>query len=181
MSTAAGPASGKRRLEGLTPEYIQKLRERMAAKIAVDEHGCWIWQGSLSAGGYGTVRVGPSSAQAHRITAEMFLPPWDPALDVDHLCRVRSCCNPLHVEPVEHKTNVQRSIGNGNAAKTHCAQGHEFSEGNTYRPPLQPTARQCIACQKAREANRTVTRRAARLAAQLADRPIEHAQEAAAA
>lgn len=27
---------------------------------------------------------------------------------LDHLCRVRSCCNPAHLEPVSHAENTKR-------------------------------------------------------------------------
>ncbi len=50
-------------------------------------------------------------------------------MQLDHLCRVRCCINPDHLEVVTQRENILR--GNGTAAvhakKTHCPQGHEYS------------------------------------------------------
>lgn len=66
----------------------------------------------------------------------------------DHLCRIRNCVNPLHLEPVDHSTNIARG---GNAAKTHCKQGHEFTEKNIIHAKL---GRECRTCKYARNAER---------------------------
>jgi DNA (cytosine-5)-methyltransferase 1 len=46
-------------------------------------------------------------------------------LELDHLCRVRNCVNPAHLEPVDKKTNLARGTRRGrNSGKTHCKYGH---------------------------------------------------------
>jgi hypothetical protein len=50
-------------------------------------------------------------------------------LVLDHLCRVRNCINPEHLEAVTAKVNTQRGIY---ATKTHCIKGHEYTPENTY-------------------------------------------------
>jgi len=49
---------------------------------------------------------------------------------LDHLCRVRACAHPWHVEDVTMQVNILR--GNGlaaqNARKTHCKNGHLLTE-----------------------------------------------------
>ena len=50
-------------------------------------------------------------------------------LELDHLCRVRECVNPQHLEAVTHHENMLRSR---EATKTHCKHGHEFTPENTY-------------------------------------------------
>ena len=52
--------------------------------------------------------------------------------ELDHLCKVRHCVNPEHLESVAHAENVRRGNGGQNwAAKTHCPQGHPYDEENT--------------------------------------------------
>lgn len=55
-------------------------------------------------------------------------------LELDHLCRVRRCYNPAHLEAVTHQVNVDRSDhwnqGSINRSKTQCPQGHLYSEDN---------------------------------------------------
>lgn len=70
----------------------------------------------------------------------------------DHLCRVRNCVNPAHLEPVTRRENVFRGIGNPtveNAGKTHCPQGHPYDEANTYHRAYDHS-RQCRACNRER-------------------------------
>lgn len=68
---------------------------------------------------------------------------------LDHLCRVRNCVNPAHLEPVPAKINTHRGMSPAalNLRKTHCLNGHPFDEENTrwYRG-----TRNCRACQRER-------------------------------
>ena len=58
-------------------------------------------------------------------------------MQIDHLCRVRSCVNPAHMEIVTPRVNIIR--GNcpevtikRHAAVTHCPQGHSYTGDNLY-------------------------------------------------
>jgi hypothetical protein len=102
---------------------------------------CWIWQRGIKRDGYPKDWDGKRSVQAHRYYYEMHVGPIPEGLVIDHLCRVRTCVNPEHLEPVTHAENMRRS---GPAQKTHCVNGHEFNEANTY---IRPSGgRQCRAC-----------------------------------
>lgn len=84
---------------------------------------------------------------AHRITWEaLFGEPVAEGLEIDHLCKVRACCNPEHLEAVTHKTNVLRgeSFSAVNASKTHCKRDHEYESVGYYRIGI--SGRQCKLC-----------------------------------
>ncbi len=77
---------------------------------------CWHWTGH-TCHGYGYVRMYGKRFRAHRLAyIETFgQPPSD--LVLDHVCGVRSCCNPWHLEAVTQQQNVLR----GNSPDTHRA------------------------------------------------------------
>src|ERR1700677_3288093 len=57
---------------------------------------CWVWTGARSSGGYGHVGAGGSGAPmvlVHRWVYEQATAPIPPGTEMDHLCRVRHCCN----------------------------------------------------------------------------------------
>lgn len=71
---------------------------------------CWIWQLKKSpATGYGTFRINGRDLLAHRWSYEQHRGPIPDGLQIDHLCRVRECINPDHLEPVTPKENTRRS------------------------------------------------------------------------
>lgn len=106
------------------------LAERLWSLFVVNpETGCWLWTNRLNACGYGTVSAQRKHMLAHRAMYELLVGPIPEGLELDHLCRVRHCVNPAHLEPVDHLTNVRR--GQGNGRKTHCPRGHLYSPENT--------------------------------------------------
>lgn len=122
-------------------EKIQKLP---------DSPGCWLWTGSIHAtSGYGQVwsqAIGRVD-RAHRLVYQTLIGPIPEGLELDHLCRTRSCVNPAHLEPVTSLTNWSRgmSLPAINARKTHCSRGHAYDQANTRYDHLG--ARHCITCQ----------------------------------
>ena len=85
--------------------------DRILDRIGETPDGCWIFTGALSAAGYGVVSRGgrgEGNVFTHRATYEHFIAEIPAGLDLDHLCRVRACCNPWHLEPVTRKENVLR-------------------------------------------------------------------------
>lgn len=136
-----------------------RLRPFMRAKISIDDAGCWRWQGRKTTAGYGQVWIEDERYQAHRIIYEDFFGPIPKELVCDHLCRVRDCVNPNHIEPVTMRENIVRGRAPGlvramHAAVTHCPFGHEYSSENTYlarRSDGRPyRSRQCRACNNIR-------------------------------
>jgi hypothetical protein len=113
--------------------------------------GCWEWQGAVNPDGYARIEIERRirhSGYIHRFAYETWVGPIHPGFEIDHLCRVRRCCNPDHLEPVTQYANNMRSTSPTaiNAAKTHCKHGHEFTPENTYIG--RPGKRVCRCCRK---------------------------------
>lgn len=70
---------------------------------AVDE--CWLWIGAVQSSGYGSFQ----GQLAHRFAHELLVGPIPDGHQVDHLCRVRLCVNPDHLEAVTAEENVRRT------------------------------------------------------------------------
>jgi hypothetical protein len=70
---------------------------------------CWEWDDAISVKGYGRCIIERRSAQAHRVVYEMMRGPVPDGLELDHLCCVRHCVNPDHLEPVTHAENLRRA------------------------------------------------------------------------
>lgn len=97
----------------------------------VDKTGeCWLWTGPLHTLGYARFSVGGRRVYVHRYSYELARGPIPDDREIDHLCRVRHCVKPDHLEVVTHRVNVMRSpeqVTSVNARKTHCLRGHRFS------------------------------------------------------
>lgn len=126
------------------------LPERVLSKVHMAAPWeCWLWTAYRDPMGYGRVRVGEQIAYAHRVFYEAHNGMIPSGMELDHLCRVRHCVNPYHLDAVSHRENCRR--GNvGRAARergrriTHCKYGHLFDVANTYRAPNG--RRSCRAC-----------------------------------
>lgn len=144
------------------------LADRVADMVAMTDTGCLVWLGHTHANGYGRIRVGYGADRvmqpAHRAVYEMCVGPIPPGLDLDHLCRVRHCVNPDHLEPVTRGENVQRGFAARGYDET-CGRGHPRTE--------KGIKSNCRACDREKK-------RAARLALGKTPRPYRHKQGAVA-
>ena len=106
---------------------------------------CWLWTGRQAPDGYGTF-WGRVTTHVHRFAYITLRGPIPLGMQVDHLCKVRHCVNPDHLEAVSPRENTRRSAGApaANVLKTHCPRGHEYDLVNTYVD--RRGRRSCRAC-----------------------------------
>ncbi len=104
--------------------------ERWNLYVERTDGGCWLWTGARASGtGYAHFGLaGGRTLSAHRFSYEHHIGPIPDGLVIDHLCRVRHCVNPDHLEAVTQAENVRRALGQ----ITHCVHGHEYTPENTY-------------------------------------------------
>lgn len=100
-------------------------------------------------------------AYAHVVSYEVTVGPKPAGSDLDHLCRVRCCVNPEHLEPVSRSENCRRgetglAAGKKKKAKTHCPKGHSYEDAyikkNGYRQ-CRTCALEHTALQRAKRKN----------------------------
>lgn len=125
--------------------------ERFWARVEKTDT-CWLWTAGRFHNGYGQVKWFGRSRKAHHIAWELLRGALPLPLEADHLCRVRNCVNPDHIEWVTHAENTARAhmargTDNANGRKTHCPQDHEYTPENTYLDRLG--RRICRACRRA--------------------------------
>jgi hypothetical protein len=109
---------------------------------------CWVWTGFRDRFGYGDFNESGRHKRAHRYAYLLVVGDIPDGLTLDHLCRVTSCVNPEHLEPVTAKVNTLRgnSITAIQANKTHCKRGHPFSGDNLYVIGGKRPGRACRTC-----------------------------------
>lgn len=108
--------------------------------------GCWFWEGSTNNQGYGAFAIEGKRYYAHRLAYVWLRGGIPDGMVIDHLCRVRNCVNPNHLEVVDFRENVLRGVGPTavNASRTHCKRGHELAGDNLY---IRPNGyRNCKSC-----------------------------------
>lgn len=121
------------------------FQQRIAGKYIIDQtSGCWLWAAAKFLSGYGCIRVEGKTLGAHRYTYENLVGLVPADKELDHLCRVRHCINPAHLEPVTKQENISRGeVGSNSAEKTHCPAGHELAGDNIYKYRGKRGCREC--------------------------------------
>lgn len=132
----------------------------------VPESGCLVWCGWTNEYGYGKISVRNKSKWVHRVAYEIAYGPIPEGMDVDHLCRVRCCVNPMHLEAVSRRVNLLRgeTVTAKHASQTHCKRGHPLSGGNLRIEDkgMGLQARQCRECDKIRVRERVEKKKVVR-------------------
>ena len=138
----------------MTPEPSVAVVERFWARV--DKDGpvsdfaltlgpCWLWIGRSYEMGrgqfYGMAKILGRRRFTHRIAYELIVGAIPAGLELDHLCRVTTCCNPDHLEPVTHSENCRRGKNSALShlrtrpsapygPRIHCVHGHEWTPEN---------------------------------------------------
>lgn len=132
----------------MTRPIMERIWDRT---MPIPESGCYVWMGALGTHGYGRIRISGRIFRVHNVAYELLVGSIQAGLLLDHLCRVRACWRPEHLEPVTNRENIMRGTGITaiNAKKTHCHRGHALSGANlgTFK-----SGRYCRECQRARSA-----------------------------
>ena len=134
----------------MTEEILSQRRLRTFWTRVNKTDSCWLWLPKKERNGYGRVRVNNKRLGVHVVSYLLTGKNIPNGMVIDHLCRVRHCVNPQHLEVVTRGENVLR--GNGvtaqHAKQTHCKRGHPFNNANTLRIK---NGRDCKSCNRIRQ------------------------------
>lgn len=111
--------------------------------------GCWLaHNASYTKQGYSKVWYEGKMRSFHRLMFELSMGPIPPGLEIDHLCFVRCCVNPQHLECVTPSVNTKRMWDRkiSSHKKDFCRNGHRYSDD----PKIYRGARVCKKCVKIR-------------------------------
>ena len=131
------------------------LAERLEQRVEPEPNsGCWLWMGPVNSSGYGTISYNGKIMGVHRAA---YLDRYElipDGMTLDHLCRVRRCVNPNHLQPATLKENVLRGLSPAamQAKRTHCIRGHALLADNLRIDDAG--ARQCRICDNIRARER---------------------------
>ena len=144
------PVTGKFQGEGafVGELAMQTMEEKFWARVEKTAT-CWLWRGPKDRDGYS--RHG-KRASGHRFAYEIRRNRIPEGMTIDHLCRVRHCVNPDHMEIVTRKVNTLRGFGPSAVAarKTHCKNGHRLGKKSVrFRKWGIALVRVCLICQSA--------------------------------
>ena len=141
--------------------------ERFWSKVDVSHPlGCWMWTAAQNGRGYGKFVAGSRTkgtrrfVLAHRYAYELLRGPIPDGMHIDHLCQVRGCVNPDHLEVVDNGENLRRSqntFAGRHARARSCPQGHPYVGDNLYLCP-KTGSRMCRTCRRERNRRRYADR-----------------------
>jgi hypothetical protein len=135
-----------------------RLPKRFWDKVDISDSGCWMWTAQINCNGYGVFWLKEvSTTLSHRILFIVLIKTITLELDLDHLCRVRCCVNPDHLEPVTRAENLRRGRHRCENI-THCPAGHSYSGDNL---SMYGNNRQCRTCHRTKARERYAKRKQA--------------------
>lgn len=134
---------------------VTDLPKRFHSRIDVSDQGytspCWMWTGANRPNGYGISGLYDRETKkqtvmsSHVVVYLLLVGDYDRTLQLDHLCEVRACCNPEHLEPVTAAENLRRAFGRKSV--DHCKYGHDLRV--TGKRASNGRGRRCSVCHAA--------------------------------
>jgi|688.fasta_scaffold719347_2 hypothetical protein len=109
----------KKRHGELTPIVThESLHDRFLrqTKIPENKNECWIFEGNGEGSGksakqgcgYGQIWFNNKKQMAHRYSYEYYKEKIPAGIQIDHMCRVKKCVNPAHLQLVTQDENMRR-------------------------------------------------------------------------
>lgn len=92
------------------------------------QNNCLIWRGTKRSNGYGVTVFRGVQTTTHRVMYQLVHGCLPRGYEVDHICNVRDCVNPDHLQAVTHKQNMRRGL----ERRSTCKAGHLWTKENTY-------------------------------------------------
>lgn len=141
--------------------FTKNTLEKLLSHVEkVTESGCWIWMGYEGKSGYGRITYNYRDERVHRVVYRALRGDIPLGLHLDHLCRVRLCCNPWHLRVVTSRENCMAPGSLAPCKKfaesPTCKHGHAWTADNTvwYRG-----YRCCLTCRRIKAKRRWMTLR----------------------
>lgn len=141
---------------------ILNIEEKLKSRTIIDENTkCWLFQGAKDSSGHGNIAFNYRTVGVHRISAHLYLgyDLNDKTVQINHkpICFNANCWNPDHIYIGTQTENMVDMVNRGNRLepnkyKTHCDNGHEFTEENTYINP-NTNWRYCRECNRIKQKN----------------------------
>ena len=134
---------------------VREIAERFWSKVKPDPStGCLLWMAGGDQKGYGTFWVAKRRPmKAHRFSYELVHGAIPEGMQIDHLCRVRSCVNPKHLRVVTNRENLleprSQSLPRLCLNREACVNGHLYTVENTW---MDGRTRRCRTCLNKRHA-----------------------------
>jgi HNH endonuclease len=125
---------------------VVQLSARFWDKVDKESSECWLWRGAKMSNGYGLFHINGHTELVHRLSYKDAYGDFSAEKQLDHICRVRHCVNPQHLQPVTAALNQKRGK---KATQTHCKRGHPLV-GDNVRIKANGT-RDCRLCRRVRD------------------------------
>jgi ribosomal protein L11 len=105
--------------KGQSKDYINGHAQKLPYSFVLEDRGysspCWIWKRHISRRtGYGLLgnsetKILGGSRRAHRYFYNLLIGPVPTKLQLHHLCHVKCCVNPNHLEPLTSSQHMRKS------------------------------------------------------------------------
>lgn len=107
---ASGEWSGR---EYVRTDPAERVREGtvIGPDVGIGLGACWLWTGSVGSRGYGQINIRAllRPVGTHRVAYEAVNGPIPDGMELDHLCEVKTCVRPDHLDVVTKAEHSRRS------------------------------------------------------------------------